>query len=1141
MTYIANLQIKVDTTQVESATQKLKEFTQATSGTAQAESTARKARQDSSKSTIAAEQKASQAEQSRYDQWFQMAARRDKEEALLQQRRDAIMARDVKDSAASLARKKKAADAEAIAEQKRYDQWLQLADKRTQAELKQQTALEAARSSKKGSSPVDDRIKQAQAAAAAESKALKDALSEQQRIDKIRYQSTLRRYNEEEKLAAKTEKQRVKAASSVEQEAKSMQNLLAAIDPVTREMQRLDQLEKSLQANRGKLTTEQYTKYSNAIEEARKKSERYNDALGRTALTTKQLRMAQMGLPAQFTDIVVSLQGGQAPLTVLLQQGGQIKDMFGGLGPAIRGVSSAIWGMVNPATVVAAGVITLGAAWYDGAGQLEKLNKAIISSGNIAGVTAGQLRLLGEANAGGMSSIRQNIEALGLLVENGKLVPDTYARVAEAATAMSQASGVAIDKIVDDFTSLGKEPVEAAEKLNEKYNFLTASTHAQAQALVEQGREQEAIKLLTNELADVMADRGKKMEESARGVAAAWRTVTNAVSDAWTAAGTRLNPTFEDDLRDINTKIANYESKLDPGEERDTHRGYQFLLAERQKLVESIYDERNAAADEREERKKNNAAIKVQTEGLKKQQAAYSAVKKAQVELAEFERGVVASGNKLSPDEVTKYRKVYTDALKKAQDEEKKKLEAGTPKSAILDNTDVNELKNRVNEIKAQYATMNQAITQQQAAGTLSSEAGFAKRKSLLTEETAKIKEAYEKQIAALEALKGSKNISANQTISLDRQIADARSKMVVAQEDSEKRLAKLAGDEEVRIRKQTQNIAAYNKSLQQLIDNLKVAGERERAGISQTSGERELSGKLNAEDDRYADEVRRLNDQAAENPQLASEVDAKLKLAASNHSVMKDQIVKNYDEMQAAQRDWGAGVSSAFKQYIEDGQNYANLTNQAFTSAFGHMEDAMYNFVTTGKLSFADLTKSILADMARIATRMAASNALTALFGAWGGAQAPASQSMNSATTYDMGMAAAKGAAFNTGGTQFFAKGGAFTNSVVSKPTAFGSASSPNNIMGEAGPEAIMPLTRGSDGSLGVRASVDVSGLQQQGGGVQVNIHIDGQGNASSESSDPGYSNFGQEVGQFVDQRYRQLVSKDLAPGGEIWKSMQS
>ncbi|MNC61103.1 hypothetical protein D3C75_1110280 [compost metagenome] len=93
---------------------------------------------------------------------------------------------------------------------------------------------------------------------------------------------------------------------------------------------------------------------------------------------------------------------------------------------------------------------------------------------------------------------------------------------------------------------------------------------------------------------------------------------------------------------------------------------------------------------------------------------------------------------------------------------------------------------------------------------------------------------------------------------------------------------------------------------------------------------------------------------------------------------------------------------------------------------------------------------------------------------------------------------------------------------------------------MGEKGPEAIMPLTRASDGSLGVRASVDTAGLAgAAGNSVQVIVNVDGQGNSTTSASDAGFSSFGQDIGQFVDQRYRTLMSKDLQPGGDIWKTM--
>lgn len=967
--------------------------------------------------------------------------------------------------------------------------------------------------------------------AAAQIKAEKDAAKEQERLDKERYDSTLRRFQAEIDAAEKAEK----AEKKRQQELK---NLIGALDPYAREMIRISELEQKLFKHRDSFSAEQITQYRNRLAEARKEAERYKDTLDKTGLSAKQLRMAQQGLPAQFTDIVVSLQGGQAPLTVLLQQGGQMKDMFGGIGPMLRGVGSAIAGLIGPWTVMGAVIATTVGLWYSGAGEMAKLNKAIILGGNAAGTTAGQLRMLAEANGEGIASVRENSEALALLAQNGKLLPETYQAVASAAANMAAASGIAVSDLVDDFTSLGKEPVAAAVRLNDKYGFLTISTYKQAQALEEQGRQQEAIKLLTDELATVMEDRAKKMKESARGVAAAWHAVKKAVSDTIDAAGAKLNPTLEMDLANKNQDIS-YFGRFMTQEQREASPAYQKLLEERQEIVNQIYEQREAAYKEGEATRQTRIQVELENAARSKQVSMLTAVQKAKRDLAKFDERAKEAPD-MDPADTKRMRKVWEDALTKAEKEAKEKLDAKDPKSAILDNTDANEIGNKINEIKAQYKALGETITQQQNAGTLSSEAAVAKRKQLLEEEASKVKSTYEQQIAALEKLKSAKNISKNQTISLDRQIADARSKMVIAEEDAGRKLDKLAGDEETRLRKQREAVDAYSQSLDRMLENLRVAGERERAGLSMSSGERDLNNKLNSEDDRYNNEVISLNQQKLENPDKANVYDEELKAAADNHTAMKKQIVNNYEQMKVAQQDWAAGVSSAYKQYAEDGQNYAAMTNEVFTNAFNGMEDALVSFVTTGKASFSDLTKSILTDMARMAVRIAASRALTAILGMWAGPATPAAASMGSATSYDMGMMAAKGAAFDKG-TQYYAKGGAFTNSIVSKPTSFSTNQSNNNVMGEAGPEAIMPLTRASDGSLGVRASVDVSGLQQNaGGGVQVYITIDGQGNKQTSTSSPDYSSFGSQVGEFVDQRYKQLISKDLQPGGDIWKSMQ-
>jgi lambda family phage tail tape measure protein len=260
-------------------------------------------------------------------------------------------------------------------------------------------------------------------------------------------------------------------------------------------------------------------------------------------------------------------------------------------------------------------------------------------------------------------------------------------------------------------------------------------------------------------------------------------------------------------------------------------------------------------------------------------------------------------------------------------------------------------------------------------------------------------------------------------------------------------------------------------------------------------------------------------------------------KLAAlkTTQKDLHDTVQSNYDEMTAAQSDWSTGASSAWQNYLESARDVAGQTKSLFTNAFSSMEDAIVNFAMTGKLSFSDFAKSILADMARIATRQASSSALSAIFGLaasagasyFGGGTGSAGSTQAGYTGTDLSgftpVASAKGNVFDTPGLS------AYSNSVVSSPTIFPFAKGAG-LMGEAGPEAIMPLTRTAGGQLGVRA---LGGAGATAISVQVSIASDGT--TSSTPDDPAYEQFGKDLADFVDQRYQKLVSIDLRRGGKI------
>jgi lambda family phage tail tape measure protein len=376
---------------------------------------------------------------------------------------------------------------------------------------------------------------------------------------------------------------------------------------------------------------------------------------------------------------------------------------------------------------------------------------------------------------------------------------------------------------------------------------------------------------------------------------------------------------------------------------------------------------------------------------------------------------------------------------------------------------------------------------------------------------------------------------------------------MVKAQQDSDSELALIATNEEGRLRKQTLAVNSYTSALQQQVDTLRQQGLRAASGLGQGDRQRGLTEQQNGIDDRFNQQRLELANQYGDGSRGMSLEEYTQKLAAlkATQQDLHDTVQANYDDMTVAQGSWSAGASSAWQNYLESARDVAGQTKSLFTNAFSSMEDAVVNFAMTGKLSFADFTKSILADMARIATRQASSTLLSSLVGAatsyftGGGSGNGLAAGSAGATSSNLGASSAGysstyfpqalGGAWSSG-VQMFANGAAFTNSVVSKPTAFGMAGGQTGIMGEAGPEAIMPLTRTAGGQLGVRA---ISGGGSGGGNVYnfpvaVSVQTQGAGGAASTEDT---TQLGKGIQQAAKAEAETAIARALQPGGSIWK----
>ncbi|MCV5538888.1 phage tail length tape measure family protein, partial [Escherichia coli] len=161
-----------------------------------------------------------------------------------------------------------------------------------------------------------------------------------------------------------------------------------------------------------------------------------------------QTAFAMRMLPAQMTDIVVGLSTGQSPFMVLMQQGGQLKDMFGGIGPAIKGVGSYVLGLINPFTLAAAAVGVLGLAYYKGSQEQDEFNKSLILTGNQLGTTSGQLGDLAQRAGNAADSTTGAAAAvLNQLVRSGKVASSSLEQVTTAIVKTSEVTGISTEQL----------------------------------------------------------------------------------------------------------------------------------------------------------------------------------------------------------------------------------------------------------------------------------------------------------------------------------------------------------------------------------------------------------------------------------------------------------------------------------------------------------------------------------------------------------------------------------------------------------------------------------------------------------------------------------------------------------------------
>ncbi|EGI3314096.1 phage tail tape measure protein [Salmonella enterica] len=682
--------------------------------------------------------------------------------------------------------------------------------------------------------------------------------------------------------------------------------------------------------------------------------------------------------------------------------------------------------------VAAASVYGLGKAYYEGAKESEAFNKQLILTGSYAGKTTDQLNKMAKSLAGNGVTQHDAAGVLAQVVGSGAFTGQAVDMVSRTAARMQEAVGQSVDETIRQFKRLQDDPVNAAKELDRTLHFLTATQLEQIRVLGEQGRTADAAKIAMSAYSEEMNKRMTDVHNNLGWVESAWNAVGDAAKWAWDRMlDIGRKDTLDEKIAQLQKKISNGGQQIGkafiPVSQQDRDNLAALLEEKFQKELQDAKDKAERDYQETQKRRnEQNAALNRENE----------------TEAMRHKREV----NRISAMQYAD-ASVRNAALERENERHKKAMERQTKKPGAYHNDEASRL-------LLQYSQQQAQVEGQIAAAKLSTTEKMTQaHKQLL---------AFQQRIADLS---GKKLTADEKSVLAHRdEIVQALRGLDIKQQELQHQnalnelkkktltLTSQLADEESRVRQQhAMALATMGMGDQQrgrYEERLKIQ-QQYQDKLEQLKRDSKAKGTYGSDEYRQAEQA------------LKDSLDRRLAEWA-DYSAKVD----------AAQGDWMQGASRALDNFLAQGSNVAGMTENVFTNAFNGMADGIANFALTGKMDFRSFTVSILADLAKMEARIAASKLLGSLLGMFGfGASA------GGGTPSGAYSAAAMSVIPNADGGVYRSAGlSQYSGSIVNRPTFFAFARGAA-VMGEAGPEAILPLRRGADGKLGVVAAAAGAG----------------------------------------------------------------
>ncbi|HFT3992490.1 TPA: phage tail tape measure protein [Escherichia coli] len=713
--------------------------------------------------------------------------------------------------------------------------------------------------------------------------------------------------------------------------------------------------------------------FSGLETDARKTASAVEQGLSRQALAAQkagmsvgQYKAAMRTLPAQFTDIATQLAGGQNPWLILLQQGGQVKDSFGGMIPMFRGLAGAISLPMVGVTSLAVATGALVYAWYQGDSTLSAFNKTLVLSGNQSGLTAERMLTLSRAGQAAGLTFNQAGESLAALVSAGVRGGEQFDAINQSVARFASASGVEVDKVAEAFGKLTTDPTSGLTAMARQFRNVTAEQIAYVAQLQRSGDEAGALQA-ANDIATKGFDEQTRRLKENMGTLETWADKTGkAFKSMWDAILDIGRPESSADM------LASAQKAFDEADKK--WQWYQSRSLRRGKTA-SFRANLQGAWDDRENARLGLAAATLQSDMEKAGELA--ARDRAEREASQLK---------------------YTGEAQKAYERLLSPLEKYTARQEEL-----NRALRDGKILQADYNTL-MASAKKDYESTLKKPSGVKVSAGERQEDRAHAALlALETELRTLE-----KHSGANEKISQQRRdLWKAESQYAVLKEAATKR--QLSGQEKSLLAHEKETLE-YKRQLAELGDKVEhqkrlneLAQQAARFEEQQSAKQAAISAKARGLTDRQAQresEAQRLRDMYGGNPQALARVTGALKQTWADEDMLRG--------------DWLAGLKSGWGEWAESATDSFSQVKSVATQTFDGIAQNMAAMLTGSEQNWRGFTRSVLSMMTEILLKQAMVGIVGRIGSAIGGAIGGAGASASTGTAIQ---AAAANFHFATGG----------------------------------------------------------------------------------------------------------------------------